>query len=75
MSDEITPSAERTGPDAPGTPEATVFCSLEGANFPGAEFTSDPQWGLVHQTTHPHTTMGFFIDTEPKPTPNAPDFI
>jgi hypothetical protein len=74
MADEDTPSADRTDIDAPAAAGPTVFCSVEGANFPATEFTTDPRWGLVHRTTHPHTTMGTFLDTEPEPVQNAPDF-
>ena len=72
MPDEHTPAANRADTGAPGAAQATVFCSLEGANFPAAEFTTDPHWGQVHHTAQPHTTMGTFLDVEPEPVPNAP---
>lgn len=35
-----------------------IYCRREGARFDETEFVDDPQWGRVHKTDYPHTTMG-----------------
>ena len=41
-----------------------VFCRLEMGVFPKKDFIEVPEWGLVHQTERPHTTLGSYIDDD-----------
>jgi hypothetical protein len=60
-----TEAARITKPDklkrADESPESgpTLFCSIEGADFPIGDFDLDPRWGWVHRTdSGPHTVKG-----------------
>lgn len=46
--------------------EPTLFCSIEGTDFPIGDFDLDPRWGWVHRTEPgPHTVKGTPVEGGP----------
>jgi hypothetical protein len=49
-------------------PQGLIFCRYESREFPAVEFTTDPEWGRVHEAAEGprHTIMGDDIDETSK---------
>jgi hypothetical protein len=47
-------------------PADTHYCSLEGKDFPIAQLSADPHWGIVHHVVPQHTATGTLIPSPGK---------